>query len=265
MSEKITAGEKYSVPNLERALHILEIIADRPDGMTMSEAATALKIPRNSAFRILTTLHAHQYVLRDEASGRFRLSGKLLGLGCRGTGSDRLLQNSQDVLPQLRDATGETALLGRLIDDAGVVLQQSPSKHAVKVQVEIGVRYPLHTAAPAKAIMAWMSDANREAILSGLRFQKFTSKTITSRKAFVASLAECREVGYATDIGEEVEGITCIAAPVFDFQSAPVAAVWITGPDMRLPTKQVPALGTIVANHAFELSGRLGYSSTESK
>ena len=73
-----TAGEKYSVPNLERALHILEIIADRPGGMTMSETAAALKIPRNSAFSILTTLLTHQYVLREEATGRFRLSGKLL-------------------------------------------------------------------------------------------------------------------------------------------------------------------------------------------
>ena len=258
-----TAGEKYSVPNLERALHILGIIADRPGGMTMSETAAALKIPRNSAFRILTTLLTHQYVLREEATGRFRLSGKLLGLGCKGTGSDRLLQYCQDLLPQLRDATGETTLVGRLLDDSGVVLQQSPSKHPIKVQVEIGIRFPLHTAAPAKAILAWTDHAGREAVLTGLKFEKFTAKTITSRKAFTQSLEQCRDVGYATDIGEEVGGITCIPAPVFDFQSMPVAALWITGPDMRLPKKRIPELGEIVGNHALELSRRLGYSPRE--
>ncbi len=256
-----SAGEKYSVPNLERALHILEIIADRSDGMTMSEAAAALEIPRNSAFRILTTLLTHQYVLREESTGRFRLSGKLLGLGCKGTGSDRVLQYCLDLLPQLRDATGETALVGRLIDDSGVVLQQSPSKYPIKVQVELGVRFPLHTAAPAKAILAWTDHASRESMLLGMKFQKFTAKTITSPKTFAQSLQECRDAGYATDVGEEVDGITCIAAPVFDFHSAPIAAIWITGPDMRLPKKRIPEVGEIVASHALELSRRLGYSS----
>jgi DNA-binding IclR family transcriptional regulator len=231
--------------------------------MTMSESAAALKIPRNSAFRILTTLLTHQYVLRDEATGRFRLSGKLLGLGCKGTGSDRLFQYSQDLLPQLRDATGETALVGRLLADSGVVLQQSPSRHPIKVQVEIGVQFPLHTAAPAKAILAWTDHAGREAVLKTIQFKRFTAKTITSRKAFMHSIEQCREVGYATDIGEEVEGITCIAAPIFDFQSLPIAAIWITGPDMRLPKKRIPALGEIVNNHALELSRRLGYSPKE--
>ncbi|MEQ1830315.1 MAG: helix-turn-helix domain-containing protein, partial [Pirellula sp.] len=57
--KEISAGERYSVPNLERALQILEAIAEHPEGMTMSETATAIKIPRNSAFRILSTLLAH--------------------------------------------------------------------------------------------------------------------------------------------------------------------------------------------------------------
>jgi DNA-binding IclR family transcriptional regulator len=257
--KEISAGERYSVPNLERALQILEAIAEHPEGMTMSETATAIKIPRNSAFRILSTLLAHQYVLRDEESQRFRLSGKMLGLACKGTGTDRLLEYSHDLLPQLRDATGETALMGRLIDVSGVVLHQSPSKQAIKVQVEIGARFPLHTAAPAKAILAWMAEVDCERFVSAMSFPKFTSTTITSRKAFREELEKTRQVGYAVDHGEEVEGITCVAAPVFDFQSTPVAALWVTGPDTRLAKKKISEVGSIVCKTALLLSQRLGY------
>lgn len=258
-TKEVSPGERYSVPNLERALQILETIAERPDGMTMSETATALKIPRNSAFRILSTLLAHQYVLRDEATQRFRLSGKMLGLGCKGTGTDRLLEYSHDLLPSLRDETGETALMGRLIDDSGVVLHQSPSKQAIKVQVEIGVRFPLHTAAPAKAILAWMNAADCERIVAGMSFPKITNNTITSRKAFREVLEKTRQVGYAVEHGEEVEGITCIAAPVFDFHSTAIAALWVTGPDSRLDKKKLADIGAIVSKFALLLSQRLGH------
>jgi DNA-binding IclR family transcriptional regulator len=252
-------GEKYSVPNLERALFALEALADRPDGMTMSEVASALTIPRNSAFRILATLQSHQYLLRDEATGRFRLSGKLLGLGCRGTGTEKLIELSNDLLQQLRDATGETALLGRLIGNSGVVLLQSPSKHAIKVQVEIGARFPLHTAAPSKAILAWSDDVDRQLTLADMTFTRFTERTITSRKEFDLELARCRKDGFAIDAGEEVQGITCIAAPVFDSLTKPIASIWITGPDMRIPRKQLKTIASEVMKFAGLLSQRLGY------
>ncbi len=102
--------------------------------------------------------------------------------------------------------------MGRLIDDSGVVLHQSPSKQAIKVQVEIGVRFPLHTAAPAKAILAWMNAADRERIVAGMSFTKITNNTITSRKAFREELEMTRRDGFAVECGEEVEGITCVAA-----------------------------------------------------
>ncbi len=254
-----SAGEKYSVPNLERALFALETLADHPEGMTMSELASVLAIPRNSAFRILSTLHHHQYLLRDEATARFRLSGKLLGLGCRGTGTENLMELSRDVLQSLRDATQETALLGRLIGKSGVVLQQVPSKHPIKVQVEIGAKFPLHTAAPAKAILAWLPESDQQDALAGVKFTRFTNKTIGSRKALQSEFARCRKAGYAIDAGEEVEGITCIAAPVLDALARPIASIWITGPDMRLSRKKVSAAALTVMNHAALLSQRLGH------
>jgi IclR family acetate operon transcriptional repressor len=146
-----------------------------------------------------------------------------------------------------------------LIDDSGVVLHQSASKQAIKVQVDIGVRFPLHTAAPAKAILAWINAADCERIVAGMSFPKITNNTITSRKAFREVLEKTRQVGYAVEHGEEVEGITCIAAPVFDYHSAAIAALWVTGPDSRLDKKKLADIGAIVSKFALLLSQRLGH------
>ncbi|WP_339733209.1 IclR family transcriptional regulator [uncultured Gimesia sp.] len=251
--------EKYHVPNLERALKILEYLSKRLEGVTMSDVSVALEIPKNSSFRILNTLLAHGYVLRDEKTQKFRLSGKLLGLGSKGTGAEQLLENAFDVLRRLRDESGETTLVGRLIDQEGVVLGQVGSNHPIKVFVELGTRFPLHVAAPAKAMLAYLPTAEQKAMLSGLTLKKYTERTITSLSKFKSEIKKARKLGYAVDWGEEVEGINCVAAPIFDHSGYPIAAIWITGPETRINHLKFENLGSLVMKHASEISARMGF------
>lgn len=251
--------DRYHVPNLERAIKIVEYLADRPEGITMSDVGVALQIPKNSAFRILNTLLAYGYVLRDEKTQQFRLSGKFLGLGGRGTGAEQLLENSIDVLRRLRDETGETTLVGRLIDHEGVVLGQVASNHPIKVLVELGTRFPLHVAAPAKIMLAYLAPAEQERLIANLTLKKYTSRTITSMKKLKSTLKVSCEQGYAVDWGEEVEGINCVAAPIFDHSGYPIASIWVTGPEPRIGHQQFDKFAAIVKKHADEISSRMGY------
>jgi DNA-binding IclR family transcriptional regulator len=65
--------------------------------------------------------------------------------------------------------------------------------------------------------------------------------------------------GYSTDSGEELEGMHCIAAPIFDRNNYPVAAIWITGPMERLPVSVFEDMGKVVKEFALRISFRLGY------
>ncbi len=251
---------RYHVPNLERGLMIFELLADKPDGANISDIASQLQIPKNSVFRIVTTLHAHGYLQRDEKTKCFRLTGKLLSLGYAATGADSLVEKAMDILRRLRDDAGETALLGAMVGGEGIVLEQIPTKQAVKVLVEIGHRFPLHTAAPAKAILAFLPESEREEILGRIRYRRFTDRTVTGKRGIRTALAKIREKGYAVDYGEEIEGINCIGAPVFDHRGYPAAALWVTGPDPRMPVDDFDRIGEIVIREAKELSQRLGWS-----
>ena len=57
------APSRYSVPNLDRALSILETLSAAPAGLTLSELAAALEIPTNSVFRISRTLEERGYLV----------------------------------------------------------------------------------------------------------------------------------------------------------------------------------------------------------
>jgi IclR family acetate operon transcriptional repressor len=129
----------------------------------------------------------------------------------------------------------------------------------VKVVVEIGHAFTLHTAAPAKAMLAHWSLEAQKAFVQQMKFPKHTRHTITSATAFLAELKQARQNGYALDRGEESETFACVATPVFDHRSHPVASIWISGPSDRVTPGSLDKLGQKVKQFADQLSRQLGY------
>jgi DNA-binding IclR family transcriptional regulator len=257
---KNTPQDRYRVPILDRTLDLLELLTQHPDGMTVTAMTEALGIPKNSVFRIATTLVLRGYAEREETSKVYRVSRKLLSLGYAAVEGERLVEAASTILPMLRDATGETALLGTLAGSHGVVLDQVASSHPVKVVVEVGHAFPLHTAAPAKAILAQWKPEARNAVVGKIEFKRYTRRTITSVRVYLQELERVAVQGYASDLGEESESFACAAAPVFDARGNAVAAVWISGPSDRVTERNIGKLAAIVKRFARELSRKLGFS-----
>jgi len=251
-------GPDYHVPNLERALRLLEYLADRP-GAGVSRIAEDLGIPKNSAFRIAMTLLRRGYLGRDGATKGFFLSRKLLALGYAATDRHTVVENALDVMRELRDRTRETVLLGTLVGREGVVLEQVFGLHPFKFMVDAGTRFSLHTSAPGKALLAFLPEGEREEVLRGLRLVRYNPRSITTLPALRRELERVRRQGYAVDRAEEIEGCHCVGAPVLDARGWPAAALWVTGPANRMPASSFPSLGRLVGEGAGRISRRLGW------
>lgn len=251
---------RYHIPSLVRGLKVLEFLSAHPEGCGVSAIAEGAKLPKNSVFRIVATLSDHNYLLRDRDDKTYRLGRKLLGLGYAAVDESSLVEKSVDVLRHLRDVTHETALLAVLAGHEGVILEQVPSSQPVKVVVEIGHRFPMHASAPGKALLAFLPETDRQAILKQGRLTRFTAHTLTRIEAVRADLALARERGYAVDNEEEIEGVTCVSAPVLDRRGHPVAAVWVTGPVTRLGPAQFHNVGNLVKAQARRISERVGHN-----
>ena len=59
-------------------------------------------------------------------------------------------------------------------------------------------------------------------------------------------LDEVRLNGFATDVGEHLEGHHCLAAPILDTEGNAMASVWITGPSQRLSEDRMTKLAAVV-------------------
>ena len=250
--------QKYNVPGLDRALTIIELLNDRPAGLSVNEISAELAFPVNSVYRIMSTLERRNYVVKRAGKSGYVLSDKLLGLATPVVGSPSFIENAIPCMRELRDQTKESMLAGVMLEEEGVVLEQVEGLHNFSFNVKPGLRFPLHTAAPGKAFLAQMPLSRREKFVKQLDLKNFTSNTITTHRALLEELEKVSELGYAVDKEEEMEGQTCIGSAVLNRDASLAGAIWLVAPSSRLPEKDVPRIGQLVKGGAERISASLG-------
>jgi DNA-binding IclR family transcriptional regulator len=222
-------------PTCAKTVAILELVARHPRGITSSQAARASGITPNLVFRILKTLAAIGYCHQHPTTKTYALSGRLLDLAGPQAGDQSLVLLAHAALRELRDATGETVQLA--IESAGksLVLEQVRGTQPLQVCGQVGMRAPLYSCAPGKAILAWWPAERRDAWFRTTTLKRFTAATLTDRGRLESELAAARSLGYTVDRAEGLEGIHCVAAPILDPHGGVLAAVTIMAPMSRLP------------------------------
>jgi DNA-binding IclR family transcriptional regulator len=205
----------------------------------------------------LKTLVAQGFCLQQPETKAYRLSSRLLELACPQIGETSLAVVAYGPLCQLRDTTGETAQL--VIESAGkaLVLEQVRGTQPLQVCGQVGMRTPLYSSAPGKAILAWWDDQQRAAWFRSRRLKRFTAATLADRPSLLADLARSRDRGYTVDLAEGNEGIHCVAAPILDPYGKPLAAVTIMAPVSRLDAETIPAAATACTTAAATIAAAL--------
>ena len=248
---------KSASPSTDRTLAILEALSESAGGLSVAELTRHLEVPQNSVFRITATLHERGYLHRRESDKRFVLSNRLFDLARPKVNEKSLVVCAYEAMKTLRDRCGETVQLLVRSEEKGVVLEQVTGLHAVKVMGEVGMRVPLYSCAPGKAILSQLPGTEFEDWMAGRRLKKFTATTRATRNALEADLEVARERGFAVDLAEGIEGIHCVAAPVLNEYQYPVAAVTLMAPAFRLAEDAFAEPGKWCVGTAAEIRDRL--------
>ena len=120
----------------------------------------------------------------------------------------------------------------------------------------IGEPMPVHGSAGGKAILAFSSPEIVAGFLkAGL--QRLTDKTITTPKALLKELDAIRKRGYAVDLEEVHAGIVAVAAPIFNLEGEPVAAITLAGAKFQLENLLDSTLPDQVKKTAQDISSEL--------
>ncbi|MFK5923822.1 MAG: IclR family transcriptional regulator [Verrucomicrobiota bacterium] len=257
VKEPFCLNESAQSPGTDRTLAILELLSEHSLGLSVAQMVRHLGISQNSAFRITHTLLQRGYLHRRESDKCFVLSNKLFDLSRPKINEKSLVVCAYEAMQALRDSEGETVQLLVRSADKAVVLEQVGGTHPVKVTGEVGLRVPLFSCAPGKAMLAWLPDDEFADWLGGVKLKSYTATTLSTRKALKEDLTETRKRGYAIDLAEGLEGIHCIGVPILNQYEYPVAALTVMSPSFRLPESEFERLGLECIRAAAAIQQRL--------
>jgi len=202
------------------------------DGAGISDLARHLGMPKTTVYDHLDTLRKLGYVTALDDG--YQVSTRFLDLGGYARKQMKIYQVGKPEVRELAETTGEHANIMIEQHGRGIFLYKSEGEDAVQLDTYAGLHVPLQTTALGKSILAHMSEDRVTEILDHYGLPADTENTITDREELFEELETIREQGYATDRGERVKGMWCVAAPITDPDDDPVGSVSVSGPKNRM-------------------------------
>ncbi len=244
----------YVVTAVDRALKLLEILAEYPD-TGVSELAERSGNTKSLVFRLLYTLEQRGYVHKDQSRRTYSLGYRPLFLADHTNRQSRLIETAGPFLDALSERVGENVLLSvrEGLNSVCIALRESPQ--SLRIFVTVGGSSPLHAGGGTKVLLAYAPRQVFEAVIEG-GLKRYSDTTITDPAILESDLARIREEGVGISLGELEPGCFSIAAPIRDHCDQVVAAVSVTGPQTRL---DVERYRDEIIHTANSLSKRLGY------
>ena len=249
--------EGLIIQSFERGIVGLEMAVS--GGVRATELAERLGVDRSTAYRILYTLMQNGYLLQDERSNKFVANpAKIFQLSSEVAESRNWVMVATERLKDLRDITRHTANLAVKHDSQIVIIARELALETPTVLQSLGARRPVHCSAAGKAVIAFLPQGDIEKIHSEVGLAPLTPRSITALDRLLAELAQVRQQGFAVDDEETLIGVRCIAAPIFDYNNRPLAAIGISGPISTLTHEQIADHSAKVQMIAQEISVALG-------
>lgn len=210
---------------VERALPILRSVSGGP--RALADAPEHLAVRKSTAPRLMRTLKKEDTVRR--LHGRYYV----VGFG---------------IVP-----------LAPIIDQRVIYLDKIDGDSTVAMGSRIGLSEELHTAAVAKIPLSRLGDLQISQLLNWHDFLRHTRTTITSRGAFQVDLQATRKRGWAEDLGEKENYISCLALLLFDATSRVPRGISATAPRLAAPLEELRELIPLVSETAIKISRELSW------
>ncbi|MDF2628042.1 MAG: yagI [Symbiobacteriaceae bacterium] len=222
-----------SVKSLTKALDLLSYMGRQRHAVGVTELANEMDLNKSVVHRLLQTLEACGFVVKNPATRQYFLGPRLFVLGKVYENTVTLRGLARPVMERLARQMGEAVHLMVPAPPEGglpsiILLDKIESTYQLTMTPNPGAVSPAHCTAGGKVLLAYGAlDAVAEPL------PKHTAHTITDLATLRSELAQIRACGHAIDREELEVGLTCIAAPVFEGDKV-VAALSVSGPSSRM-------------------------------
>ena len=233
MSESGGHKDRNILSSLNHALKIMDLLSVRSN-LGVTEISRITGYDKASVYKMLYTMQHRGYVVKTD-DARYALSSKLAANGGQALARQNVADVAAPYIRRLRDACGQTVLLGVLNTNGKVIFtckEEGPSPDCIRTRTAYEI--DAYTTASGKLLLANLDGPMQKYILSGIQLYAHTPATVIDEDTLLAQLDALRDAPYAEQYDENYFGHSDIAAPIRDESGRCIAALSIVCPSTAL-------------------------------
>ncbi len=214
------AAARPGIQVIARAAAILRVLEHEPEGLSLGQVATRVKLARSTVQRIVGALTAEHLLIAASPTGGVKLGPAIVRLALSANVEvDRLIRPA---LVKLAQAVKETVDLSVLQGHGAVFIDQVPGSNRLRAVSAVGESFPVYCTANGKALLSVLPDEDWIRVVS-TPIRALTPRSITSLDELRREIQACRQSCIAYDREEHTEGITAVGTAFLDPFGRPMA------------------------------------------
>lgn len=214
----------YAAPAIEKAFEIVELLAEHPEGVLVSEMAALLDRSVGELFRIVIVMEQLGYLRKSTRTDRYTVAYKLLDIAYRATPAQNLVRAAMPEMEALALETGQSCHLVVPNGGRGLVIasEQQPGMRGFSLRV--GASIDMIQSCSGQVILAFSNPQRAERIVAAAEEAQGTP---VDRSRLAQRLAVIVAQGFDSRQSPITHGVTDISFPVLGFDGSVAAALTI--------------------------------------
>jgi DNA-binding IclR family transcriptional regulator len=251
---------QWGIQSVEVAGELLRAMIASGRPAALKDIAHAARMHPGKAHRYLVSLTRAELVEQDAATGRYGIGPMGIALGLAGLRNVDVVRCATTSMPALRDQIDDTVLLALWSRNGPVVVDLEESGRPIYMNIRVGSVLPLLCTATGRVFAAFLPLAETRMLIEAERNSAAGAAAAVYRpRAAESLLAETRRIGLAHVNGDLVQGVSALAAPIFDQKGRISAVIGALGRTEELDVSFDGRVADALKRTADEISRRLGY------
>ncbi len=251
----INEGKVSTVQSIERALDLLELVANSEQSISILELIEKTGLNRTTIWRILGTLEKRGYIEKDEVTKNYQKGVKLYQLVRSVDSYDYLVKVIQPYMEEICSTYNETVILSVFQNTKMYNIYQVDPEQAVRLMNYTNTFSPLHCSSNGKLQLSYFTEEELESYLKH-PLEEFSPFTITNKQALKKQLNEIRQQKYSLSVGEYDESENAISIAI-EKSNNPIAFITLGGPAFRISENRLREIAPKLLEYAKEISNKL--------
>jgi len=247
------------IQSLERAFGVMDCFQDSQPELGVREIARQLYLHPSTVGRILTTLSSLGALTQNKETRLYRMGPKVLKWSSTYTRNLDLQTEARPFMEALQRITEETISLDIPNGETRICIERIVSQHNLRWVKQLGEVMPFYASASGRVLLSFFPSEERDRILRHTKFERLTPHTTTDPKQFRHELELTKRRGYAVSESERVEGVCCVAAPVFGVGGGILGALTVSGPSTRFSESRIQDYAELLVQTTAKISQAMGY------